>query len=252
MRNKKASLIHFVNDLKQTYDAVVLMLNDTRLNKDLEFSLPGFSVIRSDKNTGDSTSGGVAIAVPQSWDIEIVPSITISDIGCESVGVLTTPPRSNPIKLLSIYNHPQHHVPQQLFREYINVKFNDKKVNGFIGGDLNCPHEAFSSRFTNVYGTGLLNLVYNLNLIVLDNDEPTIYHHGEPNILDLFICEPSSLPIVEECYVGESIGSDHLPLITHTKLSCKGNPAPKKKTFFDSVAYREGIALMPRATPKQR
>ena len=219
------------------------MLNDTRLHGEIEFSLPGFSIIRSDKNTGDSTSGGVAIAIPDSWDVEIVPSVSVSAIGCESVGVLTTPPRSNPIKLLSIYNHPQNHAPQHIFKEFKNIKFNDKEVNGFIGGDLNCPHEAFSSRFTNVYGTGLLNLVYNLGLIVLDNDEPTIYHQGEPNILDLFICEPSSLPIVEECYVGESIGSDHLPLITHARLSCKGNPPTnKKKIFFDPAGYSESIA----------
>ena len=63
MRNKKASLIHFIDNLRQTYDAIVLMLNDTRLHGEIEFSLPGYSVIRSDKNTGDSTPGGVAIAV---------------------------------------------------------------------------------------------------------------------------------------------------------------------------------------------
>ena len=219
------------------------MLNDTRLHGEIEFSLPGYSVIRSDKNTGDSTPGGVAIAVPNTWDVEVVPSITVSAFGHESVGILTTSPRSNPIKLLTIYNHPQNHAPQQIFREYKNVKFNNKEVNGFIGGDLNCPHEAFSSRFTNIYGTGLLNLVNSLDLVVLDNDEPTIYHHGDPNILDLFICEPGSLPMVEECYVGEPIGSDHLPLITHVKLSCKGNPPTlRTKTTFNQEAYKEGLA----------
>ena len=243
LRNKKAELMCFISNVKQIYSDVILMLNDTRLHGGLDFSIPGFSLIRGDKNTGDSTPGGAAIAVPNTWDIQQVPAITESGNGFESVGILAAPPRSPPIKLLSIYNHPQNHAPQHLFREYINVKSNNRDVDGFIGGDFNCPHEAFSSRFSNVYGTGLLNLVNNLNLIVVDNEEPTIYHHGEPNVLDLFICESGSLQLVQECYVGDSIGSDHLPLITHARLHSQAAGLPQRtKTFFDTTTFKEDLA----------
>ena len=117
------------------------------------------------------------------------------------------------------------------------------RQNGHILVLSCCPHEAFSSRFSNVYGTGLLNLVNNLNLLVVENEEPTIFHHGEPNILDLFICEPSSLQLVQECYVGDSIGSDHLPLIAHVRLHSQA-PAglPQQiKTFFESVTFKEEL-----------
>ena len=219
------------------------MLNDTRLHGGLDFSLPGFSMIRGDKNTGDSTPGGLAIAVPITWDVQQVPSITDSGNGYESVGILAAPPKGPPIKLLSLYNHPQNHAPQHLFREFINVKSNNRDVDGFIGGDLNCPHEAFSSRFSNVYGTGLLNLVNNMNLLVVEIEEPTIFHHGEPNILDLFICEPRSLQLIQECFVGDSIGSDHLPLIAHARLYTQASSGcpQRTKTFFDSAKFKEEL-----------
>ena len=219
------------------------MLNDTRLHKGVDFSLPGYSLIRGDKNTGDSTPGGSAIAVPNTWDVEKEPSITESGNGFESVGILAFPPRAHPIKLLSVYNHPQNHAPQHLLRAYTCIKLNNREVDGFIGGDFNCPHEAFSSRFSNIYGTGLLNLVNNLNLLVVENEEPTIFHHGAPNILDLFICEPRSLPLVQECYVGDSIGSDHLPLIVNARLhsqTASGLPL-QTKTFFDATMFKEEL-----------
>ena len=243
VRNKKANIMHLVEKLKDTYNEIILMLNDTRLHSGVDFFLPGFSLTRADKHTEDSTSGGTAIAVPNTWDIELVQSLTESSLGYESVGILTTPPGSQTIKLLSIYNHPQNHVPQHLLTSFLNVKSNNKDVDGFIGGDFNCPHEAFNSRFSNIYGTGLLNHVTNMNLVVLHNTEPTIYHHGEPNILDLFICEPRSLSMVEECYVEESVGSDHLPLLAHIVLTNRRSLSQRTKTFFDAQAFKEDLSI---------
>ena len=171
------------------YDHVILMLNDTRLHKNISFELPGFVLIRTDKNTNDSTSGGVALAIPSMWDVEPQPSITESGNGLEAVGVITSPPGGRPLKLLSLYNHPQHHVPRYLLEAFLDIKLNGHDIHGFIGGDLNSPHEAFSSRFTNAYGTSLLTTVNLLNLYVLDNEEPTTFHRGEPNILDLLLCQ---------------------------------------------------------------
>ena len=244
VRNKKANIMYLVDKLKHTYHAIILMLTDTRLQSGVDFFLPGFSLTQSYKNTGDSSPGGTAIAVPDSWDVELVQSITESSQGFESVGILATPPGSRTLKLLSIYNHPQNHLPQHVLTNYINVKSNNKDVDGFIGGDFNCPHEAFHSRFSNIYGTGLLNQVTNANLVVIENTEPTIYHHGEPNILDLFICEPRSCRIVEECYVEESIGSDHLPLLAHIILSSNRQSFPQiTKTFFNAQAFEEELSV---------
>ena len=242
LRNKRANIIYLLDKLKNTYNAIILMLNDTRLHSGVDFFLPGFSLTRSDKHTGDSTAGGAAIAVPSTWDIELAPTITESSVGFESVGILATPPGSKTMKLLSVYNHPQNHVPQHLLTNFISLKSNNKDIDGFIGGDFNCPHEAFNSRFTNIYGTGLLNQVTNLNLVVLENNEPTIYHQGEPNILDLFICEPRSCLLVEECYVEESIGSDHLPLIAHIVMTNRQGCLQRTKSFFDAQTFKEDLS----------
>ena len=244
VRNKQANILHLVDDLKDTYQAVILMLNDTRLHSGVDFFLPGFSITRSDKHTDDSTSGGAAIAVPSTWDVELVQTITESRPGFEAVGILTTPPGSQTIKLLSIYNHPQNYFPHHLLTQFKNVKSNGKEIKGIIGGDLNCPHEAFSSRFSNIYGIDLLNQVTNLNLVVIENNEPTIYHHGEPNVLDLFICEPHSWDMIQECYVEEPIGSDHLPLLVHITLTSTNQSSQQRtKTFFNQPAFEEELTV---------
>ena len=113
------------------------MLNDTRLNSSTNFHLPGYTLIRSDKSTDDSTSGGTAIALPSNWDIENISSLIKSGDSYESVGVIIAPPGYDPMKFLSIYNHPHHHLPQYLLNQFLDTKCNDKEIDGFIGRDLN-------------------------------------------------------------------------------------------------------------------
>ena len=243
VRSRKLELIHFSNTLKSIYDNVIIMLNDTRLHGDVNFQIPEFAIVRADKNTNDSSSGGVAIAIPANWDIQPVEAITESGNGFESLGLITSCPKGFPLKLMSLYNHPQHHAPRHLFEAFLDLKLNNKDIHGIIGGDLNCPHEAFSSRFTNVYGTGLLTTVNNLNLCVLDNDEPTHYHRGEPNVLDLFLCHPRSCHLIRECFVGESIGSDHLPLIAHLEIGSRDQSDRQVfiKRSFNAPAFKDEV-----------
>ena len=221
------------------------MINDTRLHNHIDIHLPNYSLVRKDKITNDSTSGGVAIAIPQTWDVQPLSTISESGNGYEAVGVLTSPPGGKPMKLMTLYNHPQHYIPQHLISSFVNTTHNNQPVHGLIGGDLNCPHEAFSSRFSNIYGTHLLSLVNNMNLMVLENDEPTSFHRGEPNVLDLFICDPSSHLLIQECYVGESVGSDHLPLIAHMKVQSKslGHQRVFTKRVFDSNAFKAEVEV---------
>ena len=230
-----------ISGLKLLYNEVVLMLNDTRLHEAIDFQLPGYSLIRTDKD--NATAGGTAIAVPSQWDVELVPSLSKIGIGYETTCVIILPPGCRPIKILSLYNHPQNYVSQTILTDFLDLKCNDKDIEGLIGGDLNCPHEAFSSRFSNTYGHHLLTTVNNLNLMVLENDEPTTFHRGEPNVLDLFLYHPRTHQLVQECYVGESVGSDHLPLIAHLQLNTtvQNLGAPKKRIIFDSKGYNEDL-----------
>ena len=236
-------MIILAEELKKIYDDVIFMINDTRLHNGIVTQIPGFVLLRCDKNTGDSTPGGSAIAVPSDWEVEIAPSITEAGRGYEATGVIVTPPGCKPLKLLSLYNHPQNHVSQHLFTSFMDLKHNNREIHGLIAGDLNCSHEAFSSRFTNSYGTSLFNLVNNLNLYVLDNEEPTTFHRGEPNVLDLCICEPRSLQLIQECYVEESVGSDHLPLVMHLSLNSKTPHSQNKPTrkSFDFPSFKEEL-----------
>ena len=50
---------------------------------------------------------------------------------------------------------------------------------------------------------------------MLNSDEPTYYQSssGIEILLDMFLCESESISLVDDCYVGPDIGTDHMPVI---------------------------------------
>ena len=79
----------------------ILLINDTRLKeKSRSSDLPGYSMIRFDRNYFDSsaTAGGVAIAVPQKWVCHRVDFVFKSDTH-EGLMAVVIPPGGKPIKV---------------------------------------------------------------------------------------------------------------------------------------------------------
>ena len=142
-----------------------------------------------------------------------------------------------PLKIATSYVHPGNHLPQELLLKYKSIKFNNKNIRGLYAGDFNSPHLAFGSRFTNLYGTSLLNGINQNKLIFLNNGEPTFFStkNGQSNLLDLVLCDEMTFSKIESCLVGSDLGTDHLPVITSLSLpSTKKYVKAKPVKSFDS------------------
>lgn len=143
-----------------------------------------------------------------------------------------------PLKIATTYVHPGNHLPQELLLKYRSIKFNGKNIKGLYAGDFNAPHLAFGSRFSNFYGTSLLNGINQNKLIFLNDGEPTFFStkNGQSNLLDLVLCEDLTFSKVESCSVGSDLGTDHLPVITSLSLPStkKTERAPQRKAFDSS------------------
>ena len=230
-RSREAEIRRFLNEQGKN---CVLALSDTRLKKDTEIGeIADFTMLRCDKeyNTEMATAGGVALIIPKKWSCLRVP-ISTSGKPFEAISVILLPPDQGicPIKLVCVYNHPKNHFPQCIFSHFKNVSFNGKSVGGFLVGDFNCPHTSFGSRTTNEFGIKFLQAVNHENLIYFHLHSPTYYSSstGQANILDMVMADEAGSRLVESCYVGDDVGSDHLPVVT--KLTFRAKPIQKSKT----------------------
>ena len=224
------------NYLRNKGNKCVLALSDTRLKGEtLVRDLEGYTMIRNDRIYKDTmaTAGGVALIVPKEWTCTRVQLKTTGE-DFEAIAAIIIPSHSNspPIKVLCIYNHPNAHFPPGIFTEFKDIRFNGSAVGGLLVGDLNCPHPSFGSRTTNDFGSRLLNLLNQENLIYFDIQSPTYYSNstGEANTLDMVIGEPASNHLVESCFVDGDIGSDHLPIVTVLTNSIRTEAVAREKT----------------------
>ena len=196
--------------------------------------------MRKDSISKSSSAGGVAFAIPEKWTSLEIPSFDSQSSFCEAKAMIVIPDGMEPIKLATCYVHPGNHLPHELLTKFKSIQFNGKHLKGLFAGDFNSPHQTFGSRFTNVYGTSLLNGIHANNMIFLNRGEATFFNsaNGEPNVLDLVLCEVPTACKVKSCSIGDNIGTDHLPVITTIQLPSNIAPqTPPVRSIFNSQVF---------------
>ena len=220
-RSRESELRNFI---QETGRNCVYALNDTRLSDDVTVKkIQGFSMLRHDRPLDNvmATAGGVALLIPDTWTCLSFEIKTTGD-HFEALAAVILPAGADsfPFKILSIYNHRRKHFPPGIINDFKSMMFNGSPVPGILVGDLNCPHSAFGSRTTNEFGSRLLQLLNQENLVVFNDESPTYLSNssGLDNVLDLVIGEPDTNRYIESCYVSGDVGSDHLPVVTCLKF----------------------------------
>ena len=214
-------------------DNQIIAISDTRFSESTVVKdIDNYSLLRTDKerHCQMATAGGVGLIVPKTWScLRIKLKCTGEHIEAIAAIILPKDLNCQPIKVMGLYNHPGHYIPQQLLSEFKKITFNGKNLPGLITGDFNSPHAVFGSRTTNEFGNKLVQMLNQEELTFLNNGSPTYFSNstGLENILDLSIGNSLLSPYVETCYVHGDVGSDHYPLIT--VLSFKTIPVLKKK-----------------------
>ena len=230
LRSREAELDRFILDQGKN---CIFAISDTRLSQNSSIrNIEGYTLLRSDKKlTGVmATAGGVGLLIPEKWSCQRV-SFNFRSDEIEYIAAIIFPPDQNcqPLKIVSVYNHPGNYFPAELLTEFKKMSLNGNAIPGLIVGDFNCPHLAFGSRSSNDYGNKLLQSLNTENLVFFNDGTSTYCSNssGLSNVLDLVIGEPHTSPLIESCTVRGDIGSDHFPVITTFK--CKMNPASQRK-----------------------
>ena len=221
LRSRELELARFV--IEQGNNCIYA-ISDTRLSQTSNMrNIEGYTLLRSDKKqTGPmATAGGVGLLVPEKWSCQEV-NLSYRSEALEYIAAIIFPPDRNcqPLKIMSVYNHPDNYFPAELLSEFKNINLNGNVIPGLIAGDINCPHVAFGSKSSNEYGNKFLQSLNNENLIFFNDGTPTYCSNstGLMNVLDLVIGEPHTSPFIESCTVRGNIGSDHFPVITTLKF----------------------------------
>lgn len=208
IKNRKVELLNYIHNKVD-----IICVQESGLTKECSFNFKGYAVIRKDKGETKRT-GGICILIKN--DIKFSINNWYDNLAVEALSIHINT-NIGPLDVINYYQNCNTDLENKVFEI---ASSNSSKF--LIAGDINASNTTFGSSYTNKRGEQLLELLSKDNLILLNDDTPTFYHRSgfcKPNILDLAICTPN---ISTYCnfFVGEDIGSDHLPI--HIHLGVKG------------------------------
>ena len=186
----------------------IVALNETFLNKKLNFKIPGYDTIRNERSTGQR--GGVAFLVKHG--LVINKGYRNSDFSIitsnEALAIILDLSNNQNISLATIYCPNENH-NLSLFQTINNLSDNVMFV-----ADFNSKLESFSCAKRNTSCPMLQNIQNQLNLIYLNNDEHTHMDrvNGSTDILDIAFISPKLAKHDIQFQIGDDLGSDHLPI----------------------------------------
>ncbi|KAL7370583.1 hypothetical protein ABVT39_004871 [Epinephelus coioides] len=220
----------------QEKDVHVASVNDTFLSPHIDFSLPGYDIIRSDRPQGKG--GGVALLIKRPV-VHHETTISLSPEQAQNNEFVTARIKlssDSSILFMSVYCPPGVTPSPHLFQETL---LKEKTV--VIMGDLNAKHSSFDNKSTNQSGIILNNITEQFNHVLLNNDEPTHYSssYNSVDILDLCLVTPDLTGKVIQFSVCPDIGSDHLPITISFNL--KAQAAARKLKYDYNTANWEAF-----------
>ena len=191
----------------------IMALNETFLNKKLNFRISGYDTIRNDRSTGQR---GVAFLVKHGLVINKEYRNSDFNIITENEAVAINLELSNNqnLTLATIYC-PNENPNFSLFQSINNLS-----ADVMFVGDFNSKLESFGCAHKSP--SGLLKIIQKqLNFIYLNNGEHTHMDRakGTTDILDMTFVSPNLAKHNIQFQIGEDLGSNHLPIEISTDTS---------------------------------
>ena len=206
----------------------IIALNETFLNKKLNFCISGYDTIRNNRSTGQK--GGVAFLVKHGLVINKEYRNSDFNIITENEALAINLELSNNqnLTLATIYC-PNGNPNFPLFESINNLS-----TDVMFVGDFNSKLESFGCAHRNLSGPMLKNIQKQLNLICLNSDEHTHMDRakGSTDILDMAFISPNLTKHDTQFQEGDDLGSDHLPI----EISI--DTPPHRNTFINPTKYK--------------
>ncbi|KAG5863861.1 hypothetical protein JTB14_031614 [Gonioctena quinquepunctata] len=217
LKNKRLA----VKNLLLSHNIQILGIVDTELKYAPNFT--GYTAINKEKS---QFSNGVCILIRNgiAHEKHELPRV-FENIDCLAVDILEN---GEFITIKAHYNHPRNEIPLN-FIEYFSTV--NKAV---LMGDFNARHRRFGDITENRNGIILSNLLLDLPIFRTRNDMPTFLNHIGISIIDHILCTERCTGMMDGVYfIGDTVTSDHMPLLLRTKLRKSIPTGPETKTFRD-------------------
>ncbi|GBN58399.1 hypothetical protein AVEN_95895-1 [Araneus ventricosus] len=187
------------------FHTVCIGLQETFLSTNNPLKLRGYNSVRRDAATGSNHSGGVCILTSN-----LYPSTTLSlHTSLQAVAVQVH--ARTLVAVCSVYLPPHDDIRQQDLDTLV-----DQLPTPFIlPADFNGHSALWGSDVTNSRGRQIERFISNNCLCLLNNDEKTYFHEPTRTFhsLDLAICSPELMPLLDFNVGNDLYNSDHFPLI---------------------------------------
>ena len=159
---------------------------------------------------------------------------SFSDIspGVDDICAIELHTHGRPISIVSYYCPPD--AGQDLASTELQ-RFVDTYDSLIVAGDLNATHSFYGSKRTNHRGDQLFDFVERNDLVVCIKEDQFTRHvvsTGHTETLDYFIASRRPAGLVSDIFVGEDVGSDHLPLHLKLQLRYDIKRAPMKEVHI--------------------
>ena len=208
----------------------IVTLNETMLRGDKNIKINGYYCAARKEPIGMSGKHGSMILVRETIK-DVVELEFLNQFQEEVIGIEILRKDNRPsLKIVTYYNPPGNKVNPGIF---CNSLFRHK--NTIFMGDLNCKNMIWGSNYTDPQGIHLADIVDHGGWIILNDGSKTRIdpRSGKEEVLDVVLCQPDLLKLKPRFYVGNCIGSDHLPV--HCTLG-SGSRLSKSPTFFRNVS----------------
>lgn len=212
-----------VRNLLSTDKVQILSITETKLSRPL--TVPGYQTFQ--RNCSIAGIRGVALLVENSFaatEFQLPQHLR----GLECVAATVHFP-NRPVIFFSYYNPPHAARISIELLHYVS-----SLPNAVLLGDLNARHTQFGDTINNPNGTLLVDHILSHPLWRIKNILPTFFNHIGASIIDHIICSEPLLPFfADECHLGTSITSDHLPLLVKAYFCPPPPPPPDFITRLD-------------------
>lgn len=212
------------------YSIDIILLTETWLQPTSKLHIPGFTIHRTDRQTG--RGGGTAIIIRNHLVNILLPNLVSDQI--ESTTILLSTPKQGELQISSVYCPPTNRLyPQDLTK----LLFNSNPT--IIAGDFNARHISWDTH-SNDHGTTLHNFStrHPTTRIVAPKD-PTFHRGQQSSVIDIAVMNNISQPLSMQTI--QDLRSDHFPVLIHLNYHC---PAAPPVTYFkrDWEAYKEHLS----------
>ena len=212
------SLVSHIDDLRifmsQSKGIDILAINETKLDstiKDNEVHLPGYDVVRKDRENNGRHGGGVCIYVRSNINFQTRADLSPSDIECLTIEI--SRPRSKPFLVSPWYRPPRSSPDLFAVFERVVDKVDAENLELYLLGDLNCDLLPDS---VNTNSSHLLNImdIYGLTQLIT---EPTRVSQYSCTLIDL--CLTNSPDKISNSGVVNIGISDHCAIFLTRRIS---------------------------------